>query len=100
MTLLRSSLLALPFFTLVSCGTGGRVDAVNPTVAEMDRLDVQWGLPQRKSRGAPRRTYQYTAPSPSYGGAPTPSYSMPAEAPPPTAPPRETIQGLPPGSPQ
>lgn len=92
MTLLRSSLLALPLLALVSCSSGGRADATNPTVAEMDRLDVQWGLPQRKSRGAPRRTYQYTAPSP--------SYSMPAEAPPPAAPPRETISGLPPGSPQ
>lgn len=92
MTLLRSTLLALPLLALVSCSSGGRADATNPTVAEMDRLDVQWGLPQRKSRGAPRRTYQYTAPSP--------SYSMPAEAPPPAAPPRETISGLPPGSPQ
>jgi hypothetical protein len=92
MTFLRSTLLALPLFALVSCSSGGRADATNPTVAEMDQLDVQWGLPQRKSRGAPRRTYQYTAPSP--------SYSMPAEAPPPAAPPRETISGLPPGAPQ
>jgi hypothetical protein len=92
MTFLRSTLLALPLFALVSCSSGGRADATNPTVAEMDQLDVQWGLPQRKSRGAPRRTYQYTAPSP--------SYSMPAEAPPLAAPPRETISGLPPGAPQ
>ncbi len=92
MTFLRSSLLALPLLAFVSCSSGGRADATNPTVAEMDQLDVQWGLPQRKSRGAPRRTYQYTAPSP--------SYSMPAEAPPPAAAPRETINGLPPGAPQ
>ena len=100
MTLLRSTLLALPLLALVSCSSGGRADVTNPTVAEMDRLDVQWGLPQRKSRGAPRRTYQYTAPSPSYSPAPAPNYSMPAEAPPPAAPPRETISGLPPGAPQ
>ncbi len=96
MTLLRSTLLALPLFALVSCSSGGRADATNPTIAEMDQLDVQWGLPQRKSRGAPRRTYQYTAPA----TVPAPGYSMPAEAPPPAAPPRETISGLPPGAPQ
>jgi hypothetical protein len=93
MIFLRHSLFSLALLALVSCSSGdGRVDASYPTVAEMDRLDLQWGLPQRKSRGAPRRTYQYTAPSP--------SYSMPADAPPPAAPPRETISGLPPGSPQ
>lgn len=92
MIFLRSTLLALPLLALVSCSFGVRADATNPTIAEMDQLDVQWGLTQRKSRGAPRRTYQYTAPPP--------SYSMPAEAPPPSAPPRETVSGLPPGSPQ
>jgi hypothetical protein len=85
---------------LVSCGSGTRADSINPTVAEMDRLDVQWGLSQRKSRGAPRRTYQYTAPAASYSTAPAPGYSMPSETPPPAAPPRETINGLPPGAPQ
>ncbi len=92
MTFLRTSLLALPLLVFAASCSSGRVDATNPTVAEMDRLDVQWGLTQRKSRGAPRRTYQYTAPAP--------NYSMPADAPPPATAPRETIQGLPPGSPQ
>lgn len=91
MTPLRILLSALALAATVSCSSTGRVDARYPTVDELDRMDTQWGLTQRKSRGAPKRTYQYTAPAPSYA---------PATVPEPSAPPREVIQGLPPGSPQ
>ncbi len=91
---LRLLMTALALLSIVSCEFGGRADVRNPTVEELDRLDVEWGLPQRKSRGAPKRTYQYTEPSPSYSPA------APADAPAAPAPPRETIQGLPPGAPQ
>lgn len=90
---LRLLLSALALAAFASCSSTGRVDARYPTVDELDRLDTQWGLTQRKSRGAPKRTYQYTAPPPGFAPAP-------AAAAQPSAPPREVIQGLPPGSPQ
>jgi len=52
---------------LSSCETGGgKIEAVNPTVAEMDQLDVQWGLQPRRARGNPRRSYAAPSPSTSY----------------------------------
>lgn len=81
-------LAASAAITLASCGTGGRVDASYPTVAELDRLDTQWGLPARTSRGAPKRTYQYSAPTPTYGAPAAPSA--------PSAPPREVLNTPPP----
>jgi len=40
---------------LSSCGSTG--DVINPTISEMDRLDTQWGLSPRISKGSnPRRT--------------------------------------------
>lgn len=90
---LRLLLSAMALFATVSCSTTGSVDARYPTVEELDRMDTQWGLTPRKSRGAPKRTYQYTAPAASYAPAPG-AASEPGPAP------REVIQGLPPGSPQ
>ena len=56
LSLFSAAILALVF--LPSCGSGpGRVDARNPTISQMDDLDVQWGLPRRTSRGTPRRLY-------------------------------------------
>lgn len=78
--------------TLASCGTGGRVDVSNPTVSELDRLDTQWGLQPRKSRGAPKRTYQYSAPTSGYNAPATPASSTPIPA-------RETINAEPPSTP-
>ena len=44
---------------LSSCSSSGPVDVRYPTVQQMDDLDVQWGLPRRKSRGTPTRSYAY-----------------------------------------
>lgn len=91
MSSLRTLLAASAALCFVSCAGTGRVDVVNPTTAELDRLDTQWGLQPRKSRGAPKRTYQYSAP--------TPSYSAPAPAAAPAMiPPRETVDSLPPAA--
>ena len=77
---------------LTSCQLGGgRVEVTNPTVAEMDALDVQWGLPPRKSRGGPRRNYQFVEPSTSAAGAPAPAAEAPIPA-------RESVRGAPPVS--
>lgn len=75
-----AALLPLSF---TSCGTGGDgpIAAEFPTVSQMDQLDVQWGLPPRKSRGGPRRSYQYTVPPGGAGAG---------------APVRETVSGPPP----
>jgi hypothetical protein len=76
--------------SLSSCQFDGKVDARNPTVEELDALDVQWGLAARKSRGGPRRTFQYVDPSPSsVSAAPAPVTPAPA---------RETINTEPPAS--
>ncbi len=38
---------------LTSCETAA--DVRNPTISDQDRLDVQWGLPKRESKGAAKR---------------------------------------------
>ncbi|HEY1081820.1 MAG TPA: hypothetical protein VGE29_06130 [Prosthecobacter sp.] len=63
--------------TLASCQGGGRVDASYPTVSELDRLDSQWGLQPRRSRGAPKRTYQYSAPTRETVNTPAPGSTGP-----------------------
>ncbi len=72
-----------------SCQFTGKVDARNPTVDELDALDVQWGLPARKSRGGPRRTYQYVDPRPTAAAAAPAAAASPA---------REMINTAPPVS--
>lgn len=64
--------------TLASCQGGGRVDASYPTVSELDRLDTQWGLQPRRSRGAPKRTYQYSSPTRETVNTPPPGPAAPA----------------------
>lgn len=93
MSLLRSLFLlacAFSLLSLSSCNFTGKADAVNPTVAELDRLDVQWGLEPRKSKGGPRRVYQYVD-----NGASTPA-SAAAPAPAAPEPVRERINAAPP----
>ncbi|MEQ1749115.1 MAG: hypothetical protein ABL974_06805 [Prosthecobacter sp.] len=63
---------------------------MNPTVAEMDALDVKWGMTPRKSRGGPRRNFQFVEPSGS--GAATATEAAPAA----DIPARETVRGTPP----
>lgn len=71
-----ASILAPAALSLTSCGTGGgRPDVVNPTVSQMDELDVQWGLPKRTGRGGPRRFES------SGGYTPSAAASTPASAP-------------------
>lgn len=82
---------AFSLLSLSSCGLGGRADVVNPTIAEMDALDVQWGMTPRKSKGGPRRSYQYM--DTGSGGA-----SSGASAPAAAAPARESVSGPPPAS--
>ncbi len=95
MSLLRLTLLlaCVTSLTLLSsCQFGESADALNPTVSEMDALDQQWGLPARKSKGGPRRTYQYMDGAASASAASTPSQA-------PAAPPaRETVNTPPPAA--
>lgn len=87
--------------SLSSCSMGGSADVVNPTVTQMDQLDVQWGLSPRKSKGGPRRTFQYmdtgtpsAAAAPA--SAPAPAAAAPAMiAPEPPAPAVVTPQSAP-----
>lgn len=85
-------LAAAALLSFASCSGFSRVDATNPTVAELDSLDVQWGLQPRKSRGAPKRSYRYSAPTNSSYQAP----SAPAPSAAPSVAPRETVDGPPP----
>jgi hypothetical protein len=91
MSLLRSIFFfvcATSLLSLTSCGLGGRADAVNPTVSDLDRLDVQWGLEPRKSKGGPRRVYQYVdTGTTTSAAAPAPAAQAPA---------RESVNALPP----
>lgn len=89
MILPRLLLAASAAVILASCGGTGRVDASYPTISELDRLDAQWGLEPRKSRGAPKRSYRYSAPAPSYGSPAAPAAMSPIPA-------RETINTPPP----
>jgi hypothetical protein len=83
----------LTFIFLTSCELLGRneIATTNPTVDQLDTLDQKWGLAPRKSRGGPRRSFQYVEPT---GGSVMPSASAPAPAA--TIPARETVSGLPP----
>lgn len=93
MSLLRSLFFlacASSLMSLSSCNITGRADAVNPTVSELDRLDVQWGLEPRKSKGGPRRVYQYV----DTGASASASAAAPASAAP--APVRESVNAVPP----
>ena len=52
--------LALACSGLSNCsmginGGGGPVDVVNPTVSQIDDLDVRWGLPRRVSKSTASR---------------------------------------------
>lgn len=93
MSLSRILTAASAVLILASCQGSGRVDASYPTVTELDSLDAQWGLSPRQSRGAPKRSYQYSAPKPTYGApaaaAPAVQMMQPREtqfSPPPDAP--------------
>jgi hypothetical protein len=57
---------------LISCESPGNVDVKYPTVQQMDALDVQWGLPKRKSRGTPSRSLTFD------GGVSAPSAVVPS----------------------
>ncbi|MCB1208872.1 MAG: hypothetical protein KDK97_06075 [Verrucomicrobiales bacterium] len=75
---------ALALVSLSSCESSGPIDARNPTVEELDRLDVQWGLKPRKSRGTPTRV----VPNINAGMAASPAPAVPAmiDPTPPTVP--------------
>ncbi len=74
---------------LSSCGTSG--DVMNPTISEMDRMDVQWGLPARVAKGSnPRRASApqallNTAPPGTVDTAPPASMPIPMTAPAPAS---------------
>jgi hypothetical protein len=80
-------LLAIASSLLSSCSMSG--DAVNPTITEMDRLDVKWGLEPRKTKGStarkslPTQTQLNMPPpeQPAYNPAPAPSAPAPAPQP-------------------
>jgi hypothetical protein len=57
---------------LTSCGTGsGPIAAHNPTIQQMDDLDVQWGLQRRTPRGGTTRRYSGVDTTSSSAGANT-----------------------------
>jgi hypothetical protein len=95
MSLLRSIFLfacASSLVSLSSCNLTGKADVVNPTVSELDRMDVQWGLEPRKSKGGPRRVYQYEdtgASAPASVSAPSPAPTIPEPV-------RERVNAIPP----
>jgi hypothetical protein len=51
------SLVVVSLFLLSACKNNGPVDVTNPTVDQLDDLDVQWGLERRKDRGGPKRFF-------------------------------------------
>ena len=67
--------LGLLSLLLPSCASS-KVDATTPTISQMDKLDTQWGLPPRQSKGTPHKH----APSASAQNTPAaaPVYSPPA----------------------
>lgn len=67
-------------------------------MAELDRLDVQWGLEPRKAKGAPKRMFQYQADDTT--GAPPETAATMTEPPPPPAPEPESPAPKPPTEPQ
>lgn len=82
---LLHSVTAVACLVQVGCETGGPpVDLRYPSVSDLDAADVRWGLPARKEKGAPKRSYQYqvndTAGQGGGGGgaAPAPVASAPA----------------------
>lgn len=81
---LLHSVTAVACLVQVGCGTGGPpVDLRYPSVADLDAADVRWGLPARKDKGAPKRTYQYQVnDAAGQGGAaaPAPVASAPASS--------------------
>lgn len=57
---LLSGVAAAMCLIQTGCEIGGQpVDLRYPSVAELDSADVGWGLPSRKDKGAPKRSYQY-----------------------------------------
>lgn len=76
---------------MASCGTG-HVDVVNPSVSQMDSLDQQWGLPPRKSRGAPKRIFRYDATAAPAPAVTSGAGAVPAPAAAPSAPVSPPIQ--------
>jgi hypothetical protein len=93
LSLFITAILALTL--LPSCGSGpGRIDARNPSISQMDELDVQWGLPRRTSRGTPKRLYP-TLPGETAVGASAsaaPLSASPSAAPTTTSAPAATVQ--------
>ncbi len=80
--LLPIAFSAIALICLPSCESTGPIDARYPSVDELDRLDVQWGMKPRKSRGTPTRTI---AASPSFAPAAAPQVA-PIDPTPPSAP--------------
>lgn len=79
--LMPSVMAAAACFLLANCASDGRVDLRNPTQAELDAADIQWGLQPRKSKGPGKRTFQYPVDS---TGAPAGGAEVVAQpAPPP-----------------
>ncbi len=83
--------LGLLSLFLSSCTSSGGVDAVNPTVSAMDKLDAQWGLPPRQTKGTPHSKYApaasaQNAPAAAYSPQPAAAAPAPASAPEPAAP--------------
>lgn len=102
MTIVRLTLVLIASCALISCGHNA--DLKYPSVAQADEMDVQWGLPKRKTRGGPKQFFQSNssaAAAAGYGNqesaapAQSPAAAAPVQAPAPAAAPAQPSVSVP-----
>lgn len=103
LALFFSGILVLPLLTSCETTSGGSSgeEIINPTVAEVERIDRQMGLEPRRARTRDRYDDYYTAPTPAPAPVVKPAPELaPQPAPEATTPPpqpsvdAETLQKL------
>jgi hypothetical protein len=75
MSTARFALATTALLALCQCESPiGNVDSRSPTVEQQDKLDVQWGLQPRKTKGSPRR---FVPTGMDLGSSPVPTTTVP-----------------------